>query len=783
MTGKSMLLEVLGNYGLGVEFGDPYRFQVKEEEGPTDKIASYTFFTRDIQRFPCPITFIDTPGFQRGRPEDDRMLMNEIRAFIDRYHKQGIQAVIYVVPGSQARLTAEQKKVLGNMAEVLGDESASIPFLFCTFADSKRLPVLESVREAGLRYQKHFVVNSSSYFANEEDEDEPSTDDEEERMKAKTSSINELLWKVTTENIQEFIRILLTRLIGVVPPPPPPPSIFTRLCDWISRNIKSEPSVIAMSRCMRWVRKRWRDARAAVRACCCVRGDGEVDADNLQDPPRGNASEDASYESLLEPNSCRGELIDHTLEEEEDEPLFEQLLHSCSSTSEIGRVLQHEGVKTLLQLHSRPTKRIDLALEHEEDEPSSADTTEIGSALCDKGVEPLLPLCSSMSETGRALEDGGKSLPFSPERGPPSASVTKQADGFDNQPGVPSEVDEDPFPPIEIPPLDLDEDEGMDEDMQSSSDSTVLVTAVLVGGEGVASSTESLESLDWSSSLDGIEELPFDEPSESPTLHREADTTEIGSVLDDMGVESPLLPCSITSETGRALEDEGGQSLQSRPERGPPSDSIMKQEDGFHNQLGVTSIVDEEFFPPIEIPPLDLDEDEGVGEDEQSSSDSTLLVTAVLVGGEGVASSTESLKNLDWSSSLDEIEELPFDEPAESPPVHREGSLEVQPGCMPGRGCADQISLRQIVKKHPAVNRNVFCAFVEKDHDCVVSSKLWDVLAEYDPDEDDEANESRKQQRLVNDIGDSNLGQWGRTLQPNHRRKYARVHPRVAQRN
>ncbi|CAG0888215.1 unnamed protein product [Darwinula stevensoni] len=215
MTGKSMLLEVLGNYGLGVEFGDPYRFQVKEEEGPTDKIASYTFFTRDTQRFPRPITFIDTPGFQRGRLEDDRTLMNDIRGFIHRNHYHGIHAVIYVVTGSQGRLTAEQRMVLGNMAEVLGDESAGISFLFCTFADSRHLPVLESVREVGLRYQKYFVVNSSSYFANEEDEDEPSTDDEEDWMKTKAGSINELLWKVTTENIQEFVGILSTRLIAL----------------------------------------------------------------------------------------------------------------------------------------------------------------------------------------------------------------------------------------------------------------------------------------------------------------------------------------------------------------------------------------------------------------------------------------------------------------------------------------------------------------------------------------------------------------------------------------
>ena len=101
ITGKSTLVEVLGNYILGVEFRDVDRFQVRRKDGPTDTITSYTFFTRYTQRFPRPITLIDTPGFQRGTPGDDQMLMNNIRTFIRLHHKQGIDAIIYVVPGPQ----------------------------------------------------------------------------------------------------------------------------------------------------------------------------------------------------------------------------------------------------------------------------------------------------------------------------------------------------------------------------------------------------------------------------------------------------------------------------------------------------------------------------------------------------------------------------------------------------------------------------------------------------------------------------------------------------------
>ncbi|CAG0887896.1 unnamed protein product, partial [Darwinula stevensoni] len=100
-SGKSMLVEVLGNYILGVEFHDVDRFQVRRKDGPTDTITSYTFFTRYTRRFPRPITVIDTPGFQRGTPGPDLKLIGDIRTFVHLHHKQRIDAVIYVVPGSQ----------------------------------------------------------------------------------------------------------------------------------------------------------------------------------------------------------------------------------------------------------------------------------------------------------------------------------------------------------------------------------------------------------------------------------------------------------------------------------------------------------------------------------------------------------------------------------------------------------------------------------------------------------------------------------------------------------
>ncbi|CAG0883045.1 unnamed protein product [Darwinula stevensoni] len=190
-SGKSMLVEAMGNYGLGVDFRDPYRFQVKMEE-PTERSISHTFFARDARRFPRPVTLIDTPGFPKGT---EKICVFVLSNYLD------VHAVVYVIQGSQGRLTEEQKTALENVAKIFGNETEKISYLFCTFADSTHLPVLESVKEAGLKYKRHFPVNSSAYFAKEEEDEK-----DEQGEAAKGGSINEFLSKMTTESIRKFFK-------------------------------------------------------------------------------------------------------------------------------------------------------------------------------------------------------------------------------------------------------------------------------------------------------------------------------------------------------------------------------------------------------------------------------------------------------------------------------------------------------------------------------------------------------------------------------------------------
>ena len=110
-------------------------------------------------------------------------------------------------------MTMEKKMALQYVAEVFEDQNeriGDISYVFVTFPDGKLHSVLESVNEAGVRYRKHFSIDSSSYFVKDGENGEgagsSSDEDEEKGEGARRESINELLFNITTKNIRKFLK-------------------------------------------------------------------------------------------------------------------------------------------------------------------------------------------------------------------------------------------------------------------------------------------------------------------------------------------------------------------------------------------------------------------------------------------------------------------------------------------------------------------------------------------------------------------------------------------------
>ncbi|XP_057368803.1 uncharacterized protein LOC130689884 [Daphnia carinata] len=158
-SGKTTLINAMVNYFLGVQWEDPFRFMLIDEDetrnqafSQTSEITAYDIHHRNGFRIPFSLTIVDTPGFgdTRGKKRD-----NEITSAIKKFfeHDNGIQeleTVGFVVQSTLARLTASQAHIFDSVLSIFGkDIKENVRFL-ATFADGGQPSVLAAIKQAKL---------------------------------------------------------------------------------------------------------------------------------------------------------------------------------------------------------------------------------------------------------------------------------------------------------------------------------------------------------------------------------------------------------------------------------------------------------------------------------------------------------------------------------------------------------------------------------------------------------------------------------------------------------
>uniref|UniRef100_A0ABM5GM78 Fibronectin type-III domain-containing protein n=1 Tax=Pogona vitticeps TaxID=103695 RepID=A0ABM5GM78_9SAUR len=180
-AGKSMMVDGMMNYLLGVQWEDEFRFSLVQEdprqsqaESRTDTLTAYEVHLNRGWPFPCSLTLIDTPGFgdTRGR-QRDQVLLEKIREF---FNSPGglrhIDAVCIVVQASQPRLTQLQKYIFDQVFSVFGRDIGDNIQILVTFADGQTPPVVEALKAGEVTCATHaagtpafFPFNNSALFA------------------------------------------------------------------------------------------------------------------------------------------------------------------------------------------------------------------------------------------------------------------------------------------------------------------------------------------------------------------------------------------------------------------------------------------------------------------------------------------------------------------------------------------------------------------------------------------------------------------------------------------
>ncbi|XP_034084303.1 uncharacterized protein LOC117554153 [Gymnodraco acuticeps] len=180
-AGKSTLINGMVNYILGIEWEDPYRFKLVDEdqsrsqaESQTSEVTVYKINHQDSFKIPSSLTIVDTPGFGDTRGiQRDKEITEQIRSLFSAKHGvTEIDAVCFVVQASLARLTATQQYVFDSVLSIFGKDVAENIQVLVTFADGQRPPVLGAINASGAPCPKtkdglpvHFKFNNSALFA------------------------------------------------------------------------------------------------------------------------------------------------------------------------------------------------------------------------------------------------------------------------------------------------------------------------------------------------------------------------------------------------------------------------------------------------------------------------------------------------------------------------------------------------------------------------------------------------------------------------------------------
>ena len=202
-AGKTLLINEIFNYVVGVEWNDKFRLRLIEEEtggnqavSQTRCITAYTLKRKPGFKVPYTLKVIDTPGFgDTGGIERDKEITEMIKCFFSAKGEGGIDrldAVGFVIRAREQRLTPTQVYIFDSILKLFGKDFEKNIFMLFTFAEGSKPQAINAVKAANMPFQKYFKFNNMALY-------ESSSGDDEE------SSFNRMYWNMGMESCSKMI--------------------------------------------------------------------------------------------------------------------------------------------------------------------------------------------------------------------------------------------------------------------------------------------------------------------------------------------------------------------------------------------------------------------------------------------------------------------------------------------------------------------------------------------------------------------------------------------------
>ena len=188
-AGKSLQINNLINFILGVNYDDDFRFKlILEEDEFEDRrkvlgsdsrslaesmtrfVTSYTLHHQEGFRVPYSLVLIDTPGFadSSGIARDAGTIQTISKFFNDQtINIREISNICLIIQASTAKLTEEQVYVFSAVLDIFGNDVVENISILFTFADAQPPPAQEVVKKAEIPHAEGavFKFNNSAVYA------------------------------------------------------------------------------------------------------------------------------------------------------------------------------------------------------------------------------------------------------------------------------------------------------------------------------------------------------------------------------------------------------------------------------------------------------------------------------------------------------------------------------------------------------------------------------------------------------------------------------------------
>ena len=170
-SGKTMLINTLFNYILGVEFADNFRFKICESSlgsrAGTERVTVYRLHHQHGFKISYTLTVIDTPGFDSPYGVlRDKMIVDEIRTLFKRkVAVKRLDAIGFVAKSTDEKLTSAQAFIFESIRTLFGTSMDEKTHLLMTFSDGINKPdILTAINSVKFPYQTSYIFNSQAVY-------------------------------------------------------------------------------------------------------------------------------------------------------------------------------------------------------------------------------------------------------------------------------------------------------------------------------------------------------------------------------------------------------------------------------------------------------------------------------------------------------------------------------------------------------------------------------------------------------------------------------------------